>query len=178
MQKDPLAGFDQSGERVQCRRETHGHVVGAAVVDGRMHELEAQAIAFTAQFRGVEAVDLEVDVVLQIVDRSDAKLAPQPGQILEARIFADQQMLGDLTDGRARKAAAHRVRSIVGSAIPPIHWGILSCATRMKEACPCSVRQLSYRATARRPDSTRTARSRQGPWRRRRAAWRPSGPRA
>src|SRR5229473_241014 len=98
----------------------------STVMKGSMHEPEAEALAFRAQLRSVESVDMQVHFVLQIVNRGHPMFDLEPLQIPQARIFADQQMAGDLAHRGTGKAATGCPRGVVRALRPPVHRRIVS----------------------------------------------------
>jgi len=60
--------------------------------------LESIARGDLAKLLDIERIDAQVFVILEIVDRRDAMFVAQPFEIVFAGIFADQQVIGYLTD--------------------------------------------------------------------------------
>ena len=90
VQKHAMLLIDQLGQGVQSRSESHSHIVGATVMDRRANEMKSEAFALAAQFGRVETIDMQIDIVLQIMDRADAILLFQPLQIIESRVFTHE----------------------------------------------------------------------------------------
>jgi hypothetical protein len=74
MEVDALAGGDQSAKIVEGRLEALGHVIGAAIGNRGTDQLDAGAGACIAQFEGIEAVEVEVVVILEVMNRCDTAI--------------------------------------------------------------------------------------------------------
>jgi hypothetical protein len=97
MQKNALLRVHQRGQRVKGGSKALRHVIGAAVMNRRPNEFESESLAFVPQLGGIEPVDLQIDIVLQIMNRRDSVFVFEPFEIGKPRIFTHQQMVGYLT---------------------------------------------------------------------------------
>ena len=133
MDINALAGAHQIGQGVERGNQPCSHIVGAAVMDRRADQLHPEARADVAHLRHVQRIDAEIFVVLQVQDRGNAVFLVQPFKVAASWIFADQQMVGDLVQGRASDAASG-TRFVIWPLGEPVHWENLIAAPRPSES--------------------------------------------